>query len=73
MIAGPFVPTAKVAREIYLAVANERGDKILGEVVVSDDGDRWSVGQQLSGTRGGGTLDMDIKKCDGSMSAHYSR
>src|SRR5690349_11787614 len=67
------VLTSNVARETYLAAANQRGDNILGEIVVSDDGDRWSVAQRLPGTRGGGTLEMEIKKCDGSISTRYSR
>jgi hypothetical protein len=81
MIEGPFVPTPKVAIEIYMAVANGRGDKLLPENVikVDDDGDHWSVFQSRANLPpgqvmyGGGTLDMNITKCDGSISAHYSR
>jgi hypothetical protein len=85
MIPGPIVPTQDVARTIYLAVAKGRGDPIKpGNIVrVDDDGDHWSVLQwaepvrlsdgRLSVTMGGGTLEMAIAKCDGSILAHYSR
>jgi hypothetical protein len=47
MIAGPMVPTPDVAREIYLAVATGRGDKVLPTNVIKviDDGGPWSVFQ----------------------------
>jgi hypothetical protein len=79
MIAGPMVPTPDVAREIYLAVAKGRRDEILlsNVIKVHDDGERWSVlqvpAQPKGGERGGGTLEMTIGKCDGSILAHYSR
>jgi hypothetical protein len=81
MIAGPMVPTQEVAKEIYLAVAQGRGDKVdpANLIRVDDDGDHWSVFQfpaDLSSgqiVRGGGTLEMTIAKCDGSILAHYSR
>jgi hypothetical protein len=81
MIAGPMVPTPKVAKEIYLAVAHGRGDKVLSAniIEVHDDGDHWTVFQFPSDpsvalrTVGGGTLDMTIGKCNGAIMAHYSR
>jgi len=79
MIAGPIVPTEEVAKEIYVAVARGRGDKIDSEdlIKVKDDGDHWSVFQwssdAYSGSRGGGMLEMTIAKCDGSILAHYSK
>jgi len=80
MIAGPIVPTLEVAKAIYLTVAQGRGDKVdSGNVImVKDDGDEWSVFQvpaDSSGpiVRGGGTLEMTVDKCDGSILAHYSR
>jgi len=76
MIAGPMVPTADVAREIYLAVAKGQQNEILPSqsILVRDDGDRWAVFRPLGqGRRGGGTLDMTIDKCDGSILVHYSR
>jgi hypothetical protein len=76
MIAEPMVPTPDVAREIYLAVAKGRRDKILPSNVIEvhDDGDRWSVFQfSEQPGRGGGLLEMTISKCDGSIVAHYSR
>jgi hypothetical protein len=76
MIAEPMVPTPDVAREIYLAVANGRRDKILPSNVIEvhDAGDRWSVFQSSGQSeRGGGLLEMTISKCDGSIVAHYSR
>jgi hypothetical protein len=87
-IARPLVPTRQVALRIYLAVAKGLGKKApLSKVMVEDEGDHWSVFQftppsttDLGGDRekvvvvsGGGGLEAEIKKCDGSIAAHYSR
>ena len=47
MIQWPIVATAQAAREIYLAVARNRGDKIKpgNEILVTDDGSHWEVFQ----------------------------
>jgi len=73
--AGPIVPTPEAAREIYVAVANGRGDKLRPEKVrVVDKGDHWSVFQYAGQfVMGGGTLEMTISKCDGSIVADYAR
>jgi hypothetical protein len=81
MIAGPIVPNAEVAKNIYLAVANGRKDQVgpIDLIMVNDGGDHWSVFQRpadpSSGRAlfGGGRLEMTISKCDGSILAHYSR
>ncbi len=76
MIGGPIVPTQDVAKDIYLAVAKGRGAPIKpgNTVWVEDEGDHWTV-FQYSGPNmwGGGTLEMTIDKCNGSILAHYSR
>ena len=74
-VAGPIVPTPEAAREIYVAVANGRGDKLRPEKVrVVDKGDHWSVFQYAGQfVMGGGTLEMTISKCDGSIVADYAR
>jgi len=90
MIQGPIVATAQAAREIYLAVAHSRRDKIkpANKIVVNDDGFYWTIFQypahlppnrvvggilMVTVVTGDGTLEMTINKCDGSLTAHYSR
>jgi hypothetical protein len=80
MISGPIVSSPQAAREIYEAIARARGDKILqtNKIVVQDDGEHWSVFQYPANPAGkavlgGGTLDMEINKCDASIRAHYDR
>jgi hypothetical protein len=86
MIGGPLVATPDAAHGIYIAVARSRGDPIhhANRIVVDDEGDHWSVFQfpvrrptvrpgEVVVTSGGGTLDLQINKCDGSLLAHYAR
>lgn len=88
-IGGPFVPTARAARRIYLAVAREIASEKLKEypvVTVEDAGDHWYVSQTrhhrtarlppntVSVDAGGGQLYMQIDKCSGAISgAAYNR
>ncbi|HZF34308.1 MAG TPA: hypothetical protein VE914_10940 [Candidatus Angelobacter sp.] len=74
-VAGPIVPAPEAAREIYVAVANGRGDKLRpANVRVVEKGDHWTVGQyQGQFVMGGGTLELTISKCDGSILAYYAR
>jgi hypothetical protein len=88
-IGGPFVPTVRAARRIYLAVAHEIAPEKLKEyplVTVEDAGDHWYVSQTrhhphvrlppntISVDFGGGQLYMQIDKCSGAISgAAYNR
>ena len=88
-IGGPFVPTARAARRIYLAVVQEIAPDKLKQypnVTVEDAGDHWYVSQTrhhrpvrlpsntVSVDAGGGQLYMQIDKCSGAISgAAYNR
>jgi hypothetical protein len=83
-IAGPFVPTADVAKAIYAVVADGISPSILQRypiIVVEDENDHWSVSQRELGSDrpgmvrfGGGQLYMNIDKCTGAISkAAYNR
>jgi hypothetical protein len=70
----PMVPTAEVAKGIYLAV--EKGLKfhpnpmIHSDLVVSDGGAAWQVSRHLKPKhmKGGGQLSLRIDKCSGEIS-----
>jgi len=82
-IGGPFVPTARAARLIYLAVADEIAPGLLKQypiVIAQDRGDHWDVSQtrheppyrprpgEVVVSAGGGQLYMQIDKCSGAIS-----
>ena len=82
-IGGPFVPTVRAARRIYLVVIHEIAPKKLKEfplVTVEDAGDHGYVSQTrhplhvrlppdtLSVDAGGGQRYMQIDKCSGAIS-----
>jgi hypothetical protein len=83
----PVVATADAAKDIYQAVAVGRGDKIKDNIVVKDSGPYWNVFQYtppfeskdangqvaITLVSGGGTLMMQIDKCEGTIDAHYSQ
>jgi hypothetical protein len=74
LLGGPLVSSAEVAKKIYLAVAKDRKDVVvLKQLKVRDINDSWAVYQSIPGFVGGGRLEMRIKKCDGAMTAHYSK
>ena len=84
---GPFVPTAEVAREIYVAVRNAIAPSYRSAkhapVVAEDKGDHWEVSQRIPVRNESGKLvdvmgeagiGLDIDKCTGAIShAAYSR
>ena len=78
-----FAPTAKTAKEIYIAVGRGLYRNFLKRypiVIVEDAGDHWSVSQtgnkplpkagpnEVIVMAGGGQLYMDIDKCSGAVS-----
>ena len=82
-ISDKLVPTARIAKEIYRAVARGMSPNVFKRypiVTVSDEGDHWSVSQKNNDpppktppgtivvTMGGGQLYMDIDKCSGAIS-----
>ena len=81
MIPGPMVTTPEAAEQIYLTIARARGDKleVAAKRVVWNEGDHWTVFQSFkqpadgSVSFGGGLLEMRIAKCNGAISASYSR
>jgi hypothetical protein len=83
---GPFVPTERAAKAIYIAIAREIIPEKLREfpVVTAEDlGDHWIVSQthhyrpkklppnSVAVTTGGGQLVMSIDKCAGTVSEVY--
>ena len=82
LIDGPLVPTAEIARGIFMAVARpfQSGQAASGYVLtIADQGADWAVYQAPptpSGVsvRGGGGLTMRIDKCTGAISEmHFIR
>lgn len=82
-ISARLVPTARVAKEIYRAVARAISPGILKRfpiVTAEDEGDHWAMSQTDNApppkpspnaaivTAGGGQLNMDINKCTGAIS-----
>lgn len=82
-ISSQLVPNAHVAESIYRAVARNLYPRVFQKypiVVVTDEGDHWSIYQTNDApppkappgtvivTAGGGQLDMDIDKCTGAIS-----
>ena len=84
-----FVPTADVAKKIYIAVGQGLYPNLLKEypiVGAEDEGDHWALWQsnddpmpkagpnEVIVRAGGGQLFMNIDKCSGAVSnAHFNR
>ena len=84
-----FVPTADIAKKIYIAVGEGINANFLKKypiVGAEDEGDHWSLWQsnddpmpkagpnEVIVSAGGGQLLMNIDKCSGAVSdAHFNR
>lgn len=77
------VPTARVAKEIYRAVAHSLSSGVLKRypvIIAKDEGDHWGMSQTdnvpppksppntVIVSVGGGQLNLDIDKCTGAIS-----
>ena len=82
-ISDRLVPTADIAKEIYIAVVRGLSPGLLKRfpiVTAEDEGDHWAMSQTDNApvpkpspntvivTAGGGQLNMDIDKCTGAIS-----
>jgi hypothetical protein len=94
-IAGPAVPTAAVAKQIYVAIARglyPHSWRKYPIIFVLDERDKWGISQRKSGSgvksfqdksdremetvrvdRSVGVLEMDIDKCEATVSMSFAR